>query len=47
MMLRLLKMLGLLTILMGISHELASHDDVLALLVHLPLWGVVHEYWHG
>lgn len=47
MILGLLKMLGLLTILKGISHELASHDDVLALMVHLPLWGVVQQHWHG
>ena len=47
MILGLLKMLDLLTILMGISHELASHDGGLTLLVHLPLWGVVQEHWHG
>lgn len=47
MMLGLLKMLGLLAILMGVCHELASHDGVLALLVHWPLRGVVHEHWHG
>jgi len=47
MMLGLLKVLGCLTILMRISHEMTRHEHVLALLVHLPLWGVGHHRWHG